>query len=752
MDIKFDEIICIIKQLFDKVIEKSKIIKIHNSIKKIYSTDHLFCKNYWFLHNIYWYLLSNKKYIIIKGGGGYGKTTALKAIAECESVNNQFLFHKIVNYKNFYERIRLFNNNRNEILIIDNFDILTETQKDYFVNISCYNKFIFVCREFEFSILKNNSYHLIDCNKYSYRVRDLQRIIQSLNNKNKNYNKEISQLFKKFPQYGKNPFIAKVLASVWNNSNDQIKKRAIINNINDLLNKDIEDEKEWIFLFIDLLMGFKELNNNLLNRLFDIIILTNDSNFNKVHLEDILKGTNIFDKKTKDFCEQHNIIISTSNNESYIHSIFVDFFKNKFHELNENEKSLFFNSENFQKILEKLNDSLEMGIAMPFNEKVQNLTYAHNIWVFCKEYITPDLNGLNLSLLSVSLIKKYIELLNSYTFMLVKMHNNFYELIEAENVQEQIIALMKRIKPDKFSELSDDYLTTLSRYYNIDAKIKLALAIHQQSYLDQTYRRLFKNIKIDLENFYNCTESIKNIALKNEREEIYWYTKALYNYKYSLYISNAYEKMQVLQTSMDAILLSEQIRLNIIKSKDYNTYEKITYCLKNKDYSQFNNLQRDLQMNYKLTEDIQSLCATWALKNIIKTLLYINKNNYIGIDISDSSKSIIKEITFVYNIFIFDGMRRREILILKEFFQNYCTGKNSGMIELHNQDYLPENYNDMRYNLLILLLRVLTSEENIDSSDCIQVYQSYDINKSLLRNKKDNYTELIKILYNYLTM
>lgn len=136
---------------------------------------------------IYHVLLSHKRYVIIQGCGGYGKTTMIKLFAENEEMkSNKLRFAEVINRRDYYDWSRINNKLNadlsNNVFIIDNFNILSEEDLNCLNNhIYCNRniKFVLICRKNEVPVVGGNDYAIINCDKYKYNKKQLKKILFS---------------------------------------------------------------------------------------------------------------------------------------------------------------------------------------------------------------------------------------------------------------------------------------------------------------------------------------------------------------------------------------------------------------------------------------------------------------------------------------------------------------------------------------------------------------------------------------------
>lgn len=378
----------------------TKITKIINEDTKSYDPD--FCKNKQLLYKIYSVILSPKQYIILSGNGGFGKTTTINAVFHSEKLSEKGIkFNNIINQRNFYDWTRLQNalvSNNSNFYIIDNFRDL-KTEDFYFIMENLQDdkykhKILLICRENHVNCKENNNFSVIDCNKYSYRFKDLKQLFLNMLSDNinqidrTNLNKMLS-FIKNMPNYAKNPFFVKLMANAFIYHYNHNDIHEIFAQLEKFKRENKHDNKNYIYLLIKTVTGLTlKKNEKLLYELVYLCLILNETTFKVRDLELIL-GDKIISNSTKEFCEYFDIFTKL-NEKHYIHSIYSDFIIESFKHYSEEQKCQFFNDIKFKTIIKKISHLLEMGKANPYSDKVKFLSYSHNIWNFCKKFISDQ--------------------------------------------------------------------------------------------------------------------------------------------------------------------------------------------------------------------------------------------------------------------------------------------------------------------------------------------------------------------------
>lgn len=753
----------------------TKIIKIINEDTKSYDPD--FCKNKHLLYKIYSVILSPKQYIILSGNGGYGKTTTINAVLHSEKLSEYGIkFNNIINHRNFYDWTRIQNalvSSNSNFYIIDNFREL-KTEDFYFVMDSLQeekykDKILLICRENHVKCQENDNFSVIDCNKYSYKFKDLKQILINLLSDNidkidKNNLNKMLDFIKKMPADSRNPFFVKLMANalIYHEKYNDIDE--IFLQIKNLKKENKHNSKNFIYSLIKTLTGLTlKKNEKLLNELIYLDLILNETTFQTRDLEKIL-GNTVISNLTKEFCKYFDIFTKL-NEKHYIHSIYSDFINETFENYSAKRKCDFFNDIKFKKIILKISHLLEMGKADPYNDKVKFLSYAHNIWNFCKKYMCADPDDNIFKNIDIEIKKIFIEFLNSYSFLLVKTYNNYWELKEAEEVQKQAVLLMALIEPQIYNpECIDKYYSSMSRYHNVFAKINLALALYSNLDSKQDCTKYFENAEKNLEAFAENLKHIDNDSRRLCRSEVLDYTKALADYKKSLneigikkeiYINSALEEINNSESKSLKSLASFKI------SEDILNMGHLIDCLTNYDENAYYNIRMVLTSNKdsiceKLISNINAHIATLELKCIILFLIiyYNSKNEISSGSVKELYKTTQKIINFTYNSLVDDLMRQREILLLKIEFERLANGSSKNLHLIFNDKFKSLDTDDNRFKLMKNIILFLSKQfDDLNINEINECCLCYGIDKELFSQNVTGHEETLeRILYKYLTM
>ncbi len=773
-----------IERISEKV-KKSKAIRIHKMIMEgTYTNSTCFCRNERLLYKIYSALLSqSKKYIIIFGCGGFGKTTAINAIMRCDGLSKENLqFSNIVNRRNFYKwtrlRTELLSGGDNNVFVVDNFRALEKKDLDYISNTlndpNLYNKVILICRNNSIQCHSNSCYSLIDCNKYPYKTKILRELFtDSLTEQEKkvlpksDFDNMLKNI-KRLPPFAKNPFFVRLMAwsLVWNSTNGRLNE--VFSNLNYLLTGDnAKNQDLFCYLLIENLMGFNsDETTHTLKGLIYLDLIVNETTFEKSELERIIQDTSIV-SDSKEFCERFEIF-TLLNGKHYIHSIYADFFDYKFMQYSISQKCSFFNDPVFKTVIKNISHLLDMGKANPYSDGIKYLPYAHNIWNFCHKYLCGIENVEIFKGLDIDIQKAFVDLLNSYSLMLVKTYDNTCELFEAESVQNDVIDLIQLISPQDYADDSDLYFSTLTRYYNVNAKILLAFAVDTTSSEGDKRNSYFEAAENNLNLFEKSLGKINDEQNYLCRKEVLHYTTALKFYKKALY-NTGNGRDQEISEALNQIKQSEQKSIEEMLTcaipKSIVPIQTVVQCLKNYDSEELARIQqilfekRSLNPVKTLTGKINAHIATLELKCIILCFRYyiIKQENAEDLCLMELYNEIKKTIDFTFSALTDDIMRQRELLVLKIDFERV-----SGDVEaclntlekLFGDRYKLIGKDDNRLKLMKNIILLLCGvEDKLDFQEIAECCLAYSIDKSLFSDHDIGRRQTAELLlYKYLTI
>ena len=375
-----------IKESIDNIeiiANKIKTLKAYKAFEKSFfetsSRDPLFCKNKKLLFLLYRLLLSNKKYIIIEGYGGFGKTTLINSLIETyKKSSGELVFSDIINRRDFYDWNRINNkinyNNSINAVVVDNLEELNENDLNYinsFIDKNRIKKVIIVCRHNKVPIISGNEYLLIKCDNYHYNKNKLKHVILSKSDNevinSSKVRKAIKKLYKNLPKSSLNPFVAKLTSNCIEGCNEKETINIIDNLTTAIKNVDsgLVTNDSICYILVNHLIDFENWDTADQKALLLFCIVFNENTFTDDEIHQLFSNTSIYDNK---IWKKLSFIVSQEKYK-YIHTIYVDFFLNIFDHEAENDRINLFNSSDFSRIIHNISNSLEMGKAKPYKKK-----------------------------------------------------------------------------------------------------------------------------------------------------------------------------------------------------------------------------------------------------------------------------------------------------------------------------------------------------------------------------------------------